>query len=241
MKKKKNSQNTDLIVSNTELIETQQAYVEELNSNPEYSLEPDPTGELNFDIVKKDFVRHYVNFKNIGAAAELAGIDPDLAKQYFVSYDVQREIRRINRALYHRQFSSKLISIDEIGGYLSSLLTGENVPIADQLKTPEKLRIIELLFKLNEMKRDGMNNPGKLAHQDLESQIKKLSVKTIQHMLATNDKSNVVLHQKNEIIASFDDGTLSVEEKAYLSTLPVSDLLKLVEDINKGGQTNDSQ
>lgn len=234
MKKKAKAQTNDLTISQTDVANLQKEYLSELDTNPEYSLEPDPTGELHFDLIQKDFVRHYVNFKNINAAAELSHIDADLAKQYFVSYDVQQEIRRINRALYHRQFSSKLLSIDDMSGYLSSLITGENVPIADQLKTTEKLRVVELLLRLNEMKMNGMSNPSNILHQNLEAQIKNLSVGAIQQLLVQQNNT-VVIQQKNEAISAIDDGTLSLEEKAYLSTLPVEELLKLLEETNKGG------
>lgn len=232
-RKKKQSQ-TSLTTSQTDVVTVQENYIEELDSNPEYSLMPDPTGELHMSQPQKDFIRHYVNFKNIGAAAELAMIDADTAKLLFISYDTQKEIRRINRALYHRQFATKLVSIDDLAGYLTSLLTGDNVPLADQLKTGEKLRVVELLLRLNEMKADGMNNPEKLAHSNIESQLKNLSVKTIQQMLTINQNNTVVVRQKNEAIEKLDDGSLSVEEKAYLSTLPTEELLKLIEETQKG-------
>lgn len=237
MNKKKKSVTT-LLPSEVQAMQT--SYLTELDTNPEYSLEPDPTGQLNMSQTQKDFIRHYVNFKNISAAAELSFIDADTAKALFVAYDTQLEIRRINRALYHRQFASKLISLDEIGGYLSSLLTGDNVALADQLKTNEKLRVVELLIKLNEMKAAGLDNPGQLASSDLESQIKNLSVKTISQLLVQQTNA-VVIQQKNDVISSLDDGTLSVEEKAYLSSLPVTELLKLLDDTNKGGKKHDGQ
>lgn len=231
---KKKKQVNALQISQTEVQNMQKQYIDELDTNPEYSLEPDPIGALGMSQIQKDFIRHYVNFKNINAAAELSYIDADTAKSLFVAYDTQQEIRRINRALYHRQFANKLITIDEIGGYLSSLLTGDNVPLADQLKTNEKLRVIELLLRLNEMKVNGLNNPDTLANSDIESQIKNLSVKTIQQLLIQQNNT-VVVQQKNDVIASLDDGTLSVEEKAYLSSLPVTELLKLLDETNQGG------
>ena len=206
---------------------------EELNTNPEFSLEPDPTGLLKLDDIKKSFIKHYVQFKSIGTAAELTGIDMDIAKQCFNDYDVQNEIRRINRALYQRQFCNKLISIDDIAGYLTSLLTNENVPIADQLKTNEKLRVVELLLRLNELKAS-MNDPQNMMSKDITSEIKNLSVKTIQQLLEQNDS----IKQKNKLISSIDTGNLTMEEKSYLQSLSLQELLKLIEDINGGKNDN---
>lgn len=235
MNKKKKQSTSALTINPVDVSNVQKQYLEEIDANPEYSLMPDPTGELNMSQMQKDFIRHYVNFKNIGAAAELAMIDADTAKSIFIAYDTQQEIRRINRALYHRQFASKLISIDDIGGYLSALLTGDNVPLADQLKTNEKLRVVELLIRLNEMKAQGLSDPSKLAHSNIEGQLKNLSVKTIQQMLITQNNT-VVVQQKNDAIEKLDDGLLTVEEKAYLSTLPTDELLKMIEDIQKGDE-----
>lgn len=235
MGRKKKIQSKELTITPTDVAQLQKEYAKEIDEDPQYSLEPDPTGELQMSETQKDFIRHYVEFKNINTAAELTYIDADTAKAFFVAYNTQQEIRRINRALYHRQFAAKLVSLDDIGGYLSSLLTGDNVPLADQLKTTEKLRVVELLLRVNEMKSQSMQDPSQLAHSDIESQLKNLSVKTIQQLLVQNN--TVVIQQKNDAINKLDDGTLSVEEKAYLSSLPTSELLKLIDETNKEVKT----
>lgn len=236
MGRKKKIQSKELTITPANVAQLQKEYTKEIEEDPQYSLEPDPTGELQMSDTQKDFIRHYVEFKNINAAAELTYIDADTAKAFFVAYNTQQEIRRINRALYHRQFAAKLVSLDDIGGYLSSLLTGDNVPLADQLKTTEKLRVIELLLRVNEMKSQSMQDPSQLANSDIESQLKKLSVKTIQQLLVQQNNT-VVIQQKNDAINKLDDGTLSVEEKAYLSSLPMSELLKLIDETNKEVKT----
>ena len=232
MKKKK--QTSELTISNKDASMLQKEYISELDTNPEYSLEPDPTGQLNMSDIQKNFIRYYVEFKNVNSAAELSFIDSDTAKAFFVDYNTQQEIRRINRALYHRQFASKLVTLDDIGGYLSSLLTGDNVPLADQLKTNEKLRVVELLLRVNELKSTSLQDPSQLAYSELDAQLKKLSVKTIQQLLVQQNNT-VVIQQKNEAINKLDDGSLSLEEKAYLSSLPTSELLKLIDETNTGG------
>ena len=225
-----------LAVVQTSANALQEQYASELETNPKYSLDVDPEEKYGMTDQQKAFVKHYVEFKNVNTAAELAGIDMDTAKQYFVAYSTQQEVRRINLALYHRQFNTKLISIDEIGGYLTSLLTGENVPIGDQLKTSEKLRVVELLIKLNELKQNALLDPTVLMMKDIDIQIKNLSVATISQLLKQSNKP-----KKSDIIQELDDDNLSVEEKAYLSTLPASDLLQIIEETNKGGNKNDPE
>ena len=225
-----------LAVVQTSANALQEQYASELETNPKYSLDVDPEEKYGMTDQQKAFVKHYVEFKNVNTAAELAGIDMDTAKQYFVAYSTQQEVSRINLALYHRQFNTKLISIDEIGGYLTSLLTGENVPIGDQLKTSEKLRVVELLIKLNELKQNALLDPTVLMMKDIDIQIKNLSVATISQLLKQSNKP-----KKSDIIQELDDDNLSVEEKAYLSTLPASDLLQIIEETNKGGNKNDPE
>lgn len=207
-------------------------YIDEVDNNPEFALVADPLNKYKMTEANKKFIEHYVNFKNVNTAAELAGISMNEAKQYFISYNTQNEIRRINRALYHRQFAAKLLSIDDIGGYLSSLLTGENIPLADQLETKDKLRVVDLILRLNEMKANGLSNPSDLTKADIAVQIKNLSLSTIQQLLSQSNN----MKDKNESIRQMDDGNLSIEEKAYLQSLPTQDLLQLIEDTNKGGQ-----
>ncbi len=214
------------------LPEMQAEYEHSLETDPEYSLNPDPEGKLQLNDIQKIFISHYVQFKSVATAAELTGIDMDVAKQFFISPVIQREIRRINRALYHRQFLHRLITVDEIGGYLSSLLMDENVPIADQLKTTEKIRIVELLLRLNEFKAMAMLDPNKVVMSDFEVSIKTLSVETIKQML----EANSAVEQKEQALAGIPTSRLTAEEREYLLTLPMDELLKLVEDIKKDNQ-----
>ena len=200
-------------------------YQKELDTNPKYSLEVDPENKYNMTDEMKSFIKFYVDYKSVPTAAELAGIEVDTAKQWFVSFNVQNEIRRINLALYHRQFASRLLTLDEIGGFLSCLITNEGVPIADQLKTKDKLQVVDLLLQLNKMKVDAYQDPRTLMEKDLELELKKLSVKTISQLINAN--------KPKDIIQTIDaDQVLSPEEKAYLSTLPAKDLLQLIDDTN---------
>ena len=221
----------DVVRMTDETHDLQEEYIKEIESNPEFSLLVDPENKYDMPDLQKEFIRFYCEYKNIGAAAELAGIDADTAKLYYTSYNSQQEIRRINRAMYQRQFCTKLIDLDQIGGYLTSMLTDVNVPIADRLKSSEKLRVVELLMKLNQMKIEGMQDPTKIMENDLESQIKNLSISAITELLNQSTK----LKDKNKIVAEFTD-QMTPEETAYLSTLPTKDLLELLDKSNGENQ-----
>lgn len=205
----------------------QAEYIEDLESNPKYSLQVNPEKKYKMTKEQCKFVEHYVQFKNVNTAAELTGIDLDTAKQYFISYNSQMEIRRINLAMYHRQFASRLLTIDEIGGYLSSLLTDVNVPIADRLKTTDKLRVCDMIIRLNELKLQGMQDPSKMMNANIDVQLKNLSIETVKQLLGVMNNS------KGDV---YYDDSLNPEENAYLSTLPTEELLNIIEESNKKGE-----
>lgn len=210
-------------ITDAEVIEIQENYNKDLSTNPEFSLEVDPQNKYNFTKKQKLFLEYYIQFKNIPMAAELAKIDMDEAKAYFVSYNSQQEIRRINRAMYHRQFQAKLLSLDDIGGYLSSLLTDENVPIANQLSSKDKLLVVKLLLEVNQIKKESILEPMTLINSNIESKLRDLSIDTIQTLL------NEVNSQDNSKPKLTLNSSLTPEEKEYLNTLPTEELIELIE------------
>lgn len=225
-------QEQELAVAAQNMQTLQTEYNDTLENDPQFSLEVDPVGKWGMPKQQKEFIRHYVNFKNVNTAAELAEIDLDTAKLYFIAFETQSEIRRINKALYHRQFSQKLVTLDEIGGYLSSLLTGENVPIADMPDINTKLRIVQMLIDLNKMKAAALLNPSQIMSKNIDLEIKALSVSTIQALLKQSEA--IPTEQQQTAASLHSDPSLTPEEAAYLSTLPTKELLKLIEEAPKG-------
>ena len=231
-KKKTPLSNESLIEVSRQATALQKEYISDLDTNPKYSLKVDRENKYHMSEQQKEFIKHYVNFKSVATAAEICGIDMDIAKAYFVSFQSQAEIRRINLALYQRQFANKLLTLDEIGGYLTSLITDENVPLADQLKTIDKLKVISMLIDLNKTKIESLSNPTTIMAQDLDIEIKNLSIQTIQQLLKAEKKPKVI--ETGEFAE-----VLSPEENAYLSTLSTKELLNLIDETNKGDKKDD--
>lgn len=231
-KSKKQEYNKIYDMTDAQIDELQAKQAQLIETDPKYSLVVDPEDKYNMDALQKKFVEYYVEYGSINFAAELAQIDMDTAKLYFAAYSTQQEIRRIKKAMYQRQFATKLATLDDIGGWLTAVLTDE-VPVSEQVKTSEKLRIAQMIIDLHKYKRESMIDPQDIMSKDLNSQIKKLSVNSIQALLKQSDKENKV---KNEI----DKLELSFEEKAYLESLPTDDVLAMLENINdKGGTSNE--
>ena len=212
----------------------------ELASNPEYSLEVDPTDKYSMSDAQKEFIKNYVEFKSIPMAAELSGIDLDTAKAYFLAWSSQQAIRRINKAMYQRQFSHKLLTIDELGSYLSSLIEDEDVPLADRVKTTDKIKIAQMLIDLQLYKNQAIDNPDRLLDLNIEGEIKELSVKSIKMLLyqkKKEGKDNEKKDARDAIDAIGSDEALLPEEEAFLKTLSADELLKLIDETNKGGKS----
>ena len=229
---KKKDENLPALISGQELQKIEDDYAIELETNPKFSLEVDPTDIYHMPEKQKEFIKWYVQFKNVPLACQLCEIDEREGKSYFMAFSSQQEIRRINMAMYHRQFASKLLSIDEVGGYLSSLLVDANVPISERLPSKDKLKVAQMIIDLNMLKQKAINEPQEVDAIDITEQIKDLSVKSIKQLI-DNSKSPKTAMEKEDIIDAINsDNRLTIEEVAYLRTLPLGELLDLLEKGN---------
>lgn len=214
---------------NVEAIEA--SYKFELESKPEFSLVVDPENKYKMDILTKEFVRHYIEHRNISTAAMFCRIETDAAIELFTSYPVQQEVRRISRALYHRQFSKKMMSLNDIGGFLSSLIEDSELPEADKLSTKDKLAVVRLLIDLNQLKLTSMQDPSILMMRDVNVLVKDLSVGAIKSMLTQTDKdeeTRQVINDANMHRQLTGEPMLTVEETAYLESLSAEEALELL-------------
>ena len=225
MVKIKKKKEKTLALVQKESSELEKECFKELEDNPKYSLEVDPENKYNMSETQKLFIKQYVDCKDLTTAAYFAGVEVDVAKAYYLTYSSQQEIRRINLAMYHRQFATKLLSLDEIGGYLSSLLLDINVASADRLRTSDKLKVVQMLIDLNKMKIEAMQNPDIIMARNIDKKLKDLSIETIKDLLAKTKRMN-----NNDIVYEVS-GTevLTPEENAYLSTLDTDELLNIIE------------
>ena len=210
-------------------------YANKINTDIKYSLEVDPENKYHMLDDQKEFIKNYVQFKNIPLAAELSGIDKQTATSYFMAYSTQQEIRRINLAMYHRQFNNKLLSIDEIGGWLTSVMVDEHVPIGERLKTKDKLEVAKMIIDLNKIKANALEKPQILDAVIIEDQLKDLSVESIQNLINVSANSEKVEQDRQEVINEIqaENDRLTPEELAYMKTLPLDALLEMLENLKE--------
>lgn len=204
-------------------------YKNTLETDVKYSLEVDPENKYKMSPQKKEFVKQYVQFKNIPLVAQLCGISEKDARTYFLSYDVQQEVRRINLAMYNRQFSNKLLSLDEIGGYLSSVLTDQTA-MADRINTKDKLKVAQMIIDINKMKSEAFENPQIIDTIEIQDDLKDLSANDIKALIEQTKKPNLT---KKEIIDQLNvDNLFTPEDITYLNSLSVKELLEMKENID---------
>lgn len=236
MAKRNKKEETLLNMTEEQLEAHENNYLGALDTDSKFSLEVDPENKYNMSDTQKEFIAFYVQYKNVPLAAKLAGIEEDAAMDYFNKYSSKMEIRRINLALYHRAFATKLLSVDEIGGYLTSLLVGENIAEAEKLGKKDKLQVVKLLLEINQMKQNMISNPKEIIDAiDVQEQLNELSVETIQKMIeVSNDKEK---QKKEDLIEEVREKNsyLTPEEIAQLNSMSTKELMELLKTINSEG------
>lgn len=223
-----------LQIAQDNVAQIEAAYKQQLENDPEFSLVVDPENKYNMSVTTKEFVRHYIEHRNIATAAVFCHIENDEALEIFTSFPVQQEIRRISRALYHRQFSKKMMSLNEIGGYLTSLIEDSEIPVADRLSTKDKLSVIRMLIELNQMKLASMGDPSVLMMRDVNILVKDLSIGAIKALL---EQSKPSVPPNRDLVTATNakriqnsEPVLTPEEAAYIESLPADEALALLNE-----------
>ena len=201
-------------------------YNQALNEDVNFSLEIDPTNKYKFSEVEKEFLKAYIQLKNVEASCNLSGMELEPGMKFLLSYNAQSEIRRINLAICHHQFNSKMATLEEIGGYLTSLITGEYTPLTEQLTTKEKLEVSKIIVDINKLQQGAIENPSIILTKNIDMDLKNLSVSTIKNMLETSEKIDTT---------GVSEITLTPEEVANIKTQS-KEYLELLNLVNKGGK-----
>ena len=239
--KKLNKENSEIkkakvaTVTYEEIKLLDKGFDELINTDPKYSLQVDPLNVYNLSSEQKEFIKYYCQWKNIKTVCKILNINEEKGIEYYKSYASQQEIRRINLAMYSRQFSSKMLNLDQIGSYLTSLITDNNVAVADRLDPKDKLTATKMLIDLNSLKKEAYENPNVIDVVEIDNELEKLSIKSIKQLIASSKDPTAVNKSKEDIINDINNSNeLTLEEKAYLRSLPINELLALQEKINKG-------
>lgn len=212
-------------------------YIDEVNNNIVFSLQVDPENKYNMSEEQKRFIAYYIQYRNIATAGMLANIDLHLATSYLMAYSTQQEIQRINKAIIQQQFATKLASLDNIGGWLTSLLT-DSVVEGDKINSKEKIKVAQMLIDLHKLKAESLMSPQTLIQKDINVELKDLSIETIKKLIYNDEQ----IEKKKEAIEKLkEEREMSYEDIEYLKTLDTETLLKFIEDLQqkKEEETNE--
>ena len=217
--------------------EISKQYIDEINNNIVFSLQVDPENKYNMPEEQKRFIAYYIQYRNVATAGMLANIDLHLATSYLMAYSTQQEIQRINKAIIQRQFATKLASLDNIGGWLTSLLT-DDVVEGDKINSKEKIKVAQMIIDLHKLKAESLLSPQTLIQKDVNVELKDLSIETIKKLIYNDEQ----IEKKKEAIEKLkEEREMSYEDIEYLKTLDTETLLKFIEDLQekKEEETNE--
>ena len=211
----------------------EEGFQELIKTDPKYSLTIDPEGKYNFTEKEIEFIEHMIQYRNVQfVATVLMGITLEEGVEIYKKYSVQCEIKRINLAMYARRFATKMANLEQLGGYLTSGLIDDNIPIAERWAPKDKLTATKLLMNLNMLKKKALNSPEVVEVVEVQRDLEKLNPNDIKKLIEINDDSE---DEKEKLIAIInEDGLLSMEELKALRTMTVEELQNLVETIMEG-------
>lgn len=216
-------------------------YSKLLENDPAYSLEVDPKKKYKMTDEEKDFIRFYLEYRNVPYVARILNISDEKAAEIFSSYSVQQEIKRINHSLCLRQFQTKMLSIPELAAYLTSFITDENVPEAKQLSSRDKVDLAKYLINLNTTMSQAIADPSTIMTNTFETKVKDMSVEAIKHMITASDN----IEKKRALIDKINvrgKERLTLEDVSFLETLSADELLGILTKLEgeDDGKSKDS-
>lgn len=203
-------------------------YIDAIENDDEFSLNVDPTNKYLFKEEERKFIELYIEYKNLNIVSSIMLVPLEQLISYLNNYNIKQEIRRINRAQYHHQFKNKMLSLEEIGGYLTSLIMDDKVSETDKLSTRDKVSVAKTLIDIHKLKEESKQSPSVILNAEIktiENDIKDLSISTIKTMIEENTK------KQNDDVKNLVDTTfsrLTPEEESYLKSLSKEELLKLL-------------
>lgn len=208
-------------------------FYELLNTDPRYSLEVDPTNRYNFTDTEKDFISQMVQYKNVQfVSMVMLNIPLEEGVELYKSYNIQQEIKRINLAMYARRFATKMADLDQLGGFLTSGLIDENIPVSERWGPKEKLTATKMLINLNVLKKESLHRPDVIEEIEIQKDLDKLSPNDLKRLIEYNEEENEEEKQKLIDIIN-QDNMLTMEELKNLKVMSISELEELADLVTR--------
>lgn len=159
-------------------------YVDNTCKNIVYSLEVDPLDKYHMSDQEKQFIRLYVDLGDIPSISQLMNVSQDILLEYLKSYSCQEEIKRLKQASYHRVFNSRILTIDELSSWLSSLISEDGlIGVDKKVSIGDKLKASAMLIDLHKYKNEVLAKPEVIMDDDMKDKIRKLNVEQLKKLI----------------------------------------------------------
>lgn len=173
----------------------------------------DTQNEYFMTDIQKEFVFLYTQYHDPFVVGEMLHLTLEETVEVWSNYYVKRALEELAKILFHKQLVTKLDSVDELGGYLTSLLTDQNIPECNKLSSKEKLSVCDLIIKLNEFKATLFIKSTDFIHKDLPegNPTKEKIINFLKSRPTKEERQRKTSQLPPEV---------SVFERIYLETLP---------------------
>lgn len=189
----------------------------------------DESGSHVFTDEEKLFIRLWVEFKNLNIVAESMSISNEEAAKMFSSYYVTGEIRRLEKEVTKLRLAQKVMTLDEMESYLSSLIIDYSMPMGERVSSRDKLSAVKLLMEIKEIKGEAFQgNTTVINALPTADKLDALSTDTIRALINADDVHQTAEEKEkiiNELISISD---LSTEEKLELRGKSTEELQNLL-------------
>lgn len=211
-----------------------------LDKDPKYSLKVDPGNILGLSPEEKKFIECYIEFRSIPYASQLAGISEEEGRKIYFDPICKQERQRINRIMYYRSFSRGLLTVDEVGGYLTSLLMDEDIGGGNCLTTKDKLQVTKQIIDINKLKADAYNNPRIIEDVKFtESEMQDLSPEDLKNLIEQTKKGKNHDAEKSDLINQLNKNcTFDSVDLEYLWSCSIDELKQLLKEKEERDNAN---
>lgn len=188
----------------------------------------DPSNSYTFNDNEKLFISNWIEYKNVNIVSQIMNIDNDTILNYLNNYYINNEIKKLEEDITKKRLSQKILTLDELQSYLSSLIVDYNVPQNEKLSTKDKISAIKMLTEIKELKAQTINGNNIINAIPETDRLNELSVDTIKSLLNMNNLNKTDEEKKKIINELLSISNLSSTEIIELQNKPLDELKDLL-------------
>lgn len=161
----------------------------------------------NLTDIQQKFVFLYRDHHDPFIVGSILELTDEETFELWSNKSVQTALERLNKKLFHEQILQRLVSIDELGGYLTSQL------LDDSVDSDTKLAICKMLIDLNKLKATLFTKPTNFIYKNIPKE--PFTISKINKFLKSYAKP-----QHHQDVLTRLPPQVSLSERNFLDTLP---------------------